>query len=39
MIAALMLREQPQDRPNIYQVVSEVAALRGTDIPIKNVGV
>ncbi len=32
-----MLRENPQQRPNIYQVVREVSVLRGTDIPIKDV--
>ena len=34
-----MLRENPQLRPNIYQVVREVARIRGTDIPIKDVSV
>ena len=34
---ALMLREKPEQRPNIYQVVREVAAMRGTDVPIKDV--
>lgn len=33
-----MLRENPQLRPNIYQVVHNVCFLRGTDIPIKDVG-
>lgn len=32
-----MLRENPQLRPNIYQVVREVCILRGTDTPIKDV--
>lgn len=32
-----MLREDPSDRPNIYQVVREVCAMRGTDVPIKDV--
>lgn len=32
-----MLRENPQLRPNIYQVVREVCMMRGTDIPIKDV--
>ena len=35
--AASLLREQPHRRPNIYEVVREVAAIRGTDIPIKDV--
>ena len=34
---ASMLRENPQSRPNIYQVVREVCLMRGTDIPIKDV--
>ena len=34
-----MLRENPQSRPNIYQVVREVARIRGTDIPIKDVSI
>lgn len=33
-----MLRENPQLRPNIYQVVRNVCFLRGTDIPIQDVG-
>lgn len=32
-----MLRENPQQRPNIYQVIREVCLMRGTDIPIKDV--
>ena len=32
-----MLRENPQQRLNIYQVVREVSSMRGTDIPIKDV--
>ena len=34
-----MLRESPQTRPNIYQVIREVCSMRGTDIPIKDVGI
>ena len=34
-----MLREDPTARPNIYQVVREVCAMRGTDIPIKDVSI
>ncbi|KAG8534042.1 uncharacterized protein KY384_000885 [Bacidia gigantensis] len=36
-LIALMLRENPQHRPNIYQVLREIAALRGTDTPIKDI--
>ncbi|KAI4200253.1 MAG: hypothetical protein LQ346_002409 [Caloplaca aetnensis] len=32
-----MLREMPQARPNIYQVIREVSLMRGTDIPIKDI--
>ena len=32
-----MLRESPQLRPSIYQVVREVCLIRGTEIPIKDV--
>ncbi len=32
-----MLQENPQQRPNIYQVVREISLVRGTDIPIKDV--
>ncbi|KAL8998383.1 MAG: hypothetical protein Q9188_006116 [Gyalolechia gomerana] len=36
-LIAGMLREMPQARPNIYQVVREVSLLRGTDVPIKDI--
>ncbi|MBE7180419.1 MAG: protein kinase [Terriglobus roseus] len=32
-----MLREKPQQRPNIYQVVQEVCSIRGAPVPIKDV--
>lgn len=32
-----MLQERPQQRPNVYQALKEVAAIRGTDVPIKDV--
>lgn len=32
-----MLREKPDLRPNIYQIVKEVCAMRGKDVPIKDV--
>ncbi|KAF2101376.1 kinase-like protein, partial [Rhizodiscina lignyota] len=31
-----MLREKPSLRPNIYQLVKEVAGMRGTEVPIKD---
>lgn len=36
-LIAGMLREMPQARPNIYQVIREISLLRGTDIPIKDI--
>ncbi|MCJ1401167.1 hypothetical protein MMC11_004379 [Xylographa trunciseda] len=36
-LIASMLREKPQARPNIYQVVREVCLMRGTDVPIKDI--
>jgi hypothetical protein len=32
-----MLRENPQHRPNIYQVVAEVCSMRHRAVPIKDV--
>lgn len=32
-----MLRESPQQRPNIYQVVAETCAMRHRACPIKDV--
>ena len=34
---ASMLSENPQQRPNVYQVLKEVSLMRGTDIPIKDI--
>ncbi|KAI9720871.1 MAG: hypothetical protein M1812_002710 [Candelaria pacifica] len=36
-LIASMLRESPQLRPNIYEVIREVCLMRGTDIPIKDI--
>ncbi|KAL8863687.1 MAG: hypothetical protein Q9178_000370 [Gyalolechia marmorata] len=36
-LIAGMLRESPQARPNIYQVIREVCLMRATDIPIKDI--
>ncbi|KAI9656435.1 MAG: hypothetical protein M1829_000394 [Trizodia sp. TS-e1964] len=36
-LIAAMLRESPLLRPNIYQVIREVCALRGTEVPIKDI--
>ncbi|KIW06266.1 uncharacterized protein PV09_02738 [Verruconis gallopava] len=32
-----MLRENPQQRPNIYQVVREVCSMRNVDCPIQDI--
>lgn len=34
---AWMLKEDPRQRPNIYQVVKEACAMRGTPVPIKDI--
>ncbi|KAI4261079.1 MAG: hypothetical protein L6R42_003718, partial [Xanthoria sp. 1 TBL-2021] len=36
-LIAGMLRENPQGRPNIYQVIREVGLMQGTDVPIKDI--
>ncbi|KAH9827468.1 serine/threonine kinase ARK1 [Teratosphaeria destructans] len=36
-LIAWMLKEKPQDRPNIYQVIKEVCNMRGTEVPIKDI--
>ncbi|KAI4219463.1 MAG: hypothetical protein LQ349_008344 [Xanthoria aureola] len=36
-LIAGMLRENPQARPNIYQVIREVSLMRGADVPIKDI--
>ncbi|KAH7049205.1 hypothetical protein B0J12DRAFT_97370 [Macrophomina phaseolina] len=36
-LIAWMLKENPQQRPNIYQVVKEVCAMRNRDCPIKDI--
>lgn len=32
-----MLKEDPRNRPNIYQVVKEVCSMRGAEVPIKDI--
>lgn len=32
-----MLKEDPRNRPNIYEVVREVCNMQGKEIPIKDV--
>ncbi|KAI9727685.1 MAG: hypothetical protein M1828_005913 [Chrysothrix sp. TS-e1954] len=33
----MMLTENPEKRPNVYQVVKETCTLRGVEVPIKDV--
>ncbi|TAQ87567.1 hypothetical protein B7494_g4097 [Chlorociboria aeruginascens] len=37
LIAASMLKENPQSRPNIYQVLREACLMQGIDIPLKDI--
>lgn len=32
-----MLKENPQKRPNIYEVVQEVCKMQGKEVPIRDV--
>lgn len=34
---ATMLKENPQHRPNIYEVLREACLMRGKDVPIRDV--
>jgi AP2-associated kinase len=34
-----MLRENLQDRPNIYQVLKEGCAMQGRNVPVQDVSV
>ncbi|KAK5173857.1 Ark- serine/threonine protein kinase [Saxophila tyrrhenica] len=36
-LIALLLKEDPKNRPNIYQVIKEVSSMRGTEVPIKDI--
>ncbi|SZF01443.1 unnamed protein product [Blumeria hordei] len=36
-LTALMLRESPKLRPNIYQVLREVCVMQGIEVPIKDI--
>ena len=36
-LIGIMLKENPKDRPNVYQVIKEVSAMRGTEVPIKDI--
>ncbi|KAJ5678988.1 Actin-regulating kinase PRK1 [Penicillium macrosclerotiorum] len=37
VLIASMLKENPQKRPNIYQVVNEVCQMQGKEVPIKDI--
>jgi AP2-associated kinase len=36
-LIAWTLKENPQARPNIFQVIKEVCSMRGTEVPIKDI--
>lgn len=35
--AASMLKENPQKRPNIFEVVQEMCKMQGKEVPIRDV--
>ncbi|ELR10057.1 nak/nak-unclassified protein kinase [Pseudogymnoascus destructans 20631-21] len=37
LMIATMLRENPDERPNVYQVLREACHLQGIEVPIKNI--
>ncbi|KAF7589452.1 hypothetical protein BBP40_004289 [Aspergillus hancockii] len=37
MLIAWMLKENPQKRPNIYEVVQEVCRMQGKEVPIQDI--
>ncbi|KAI3090170.1 hypothetical protein CBS147343_1358 [Aspergillus niger] len=37
MLIAWMLKEHPQKRPNIYEVVREICHMQGKDVPIRDI--
>ncbi|KAE8350741.1 hypothetical protein BDV28DRAFT_33401 [Aspergillus coremiiformis] len=37
MLIAWMLKEQPQKRPNVYEVVREVCQMQGKEVPIRDI--
>ncbi|KAJ5587041.1 uncharacterized protein N7459_002806 [Penicillium hispanicum] len=37
MLIASMLKENPQKRPNIYEVVREVCQMQGKEVPIRDI--
>ncbi|EER26307.1 kinase domain containing protein [Coccidioides posadasii C735 delta SOWgp] len=37
LLIASMLKEHPQNRPNIYQVLREACHMRGKDVPIRDI--
>lgn len=34
-----MLKENPQKRPNIYEVLREACHMQGKDVPIRDVSI
>ena len=37
LLIAKMLRENPAERPNIYEVLQQSCAMRGTPVPVANI--
>ena len=37
LLIASMLREQPSQRPNIYQVLEKACQMQGKEVPIRNI--
>ncbi|OBT38715.1 nak/nak-unclassified protein kinase [Pseudogymnoascus sp. WSF 3629] len=37
LLIATMLREKPEERPNVYLVLREACHLQGIEVPIKNI--
>jgi AP2-associated kinase len=37
LLIATMLRENPKQRPNVYQVLKEACAMQGIEVPIRDV--
>ncbi|ANB11229.1 serine/threonine protein kinase ARK1 [Sugiyamaella lignohabitans] len=36
-VISALLREDPRARPNVYQVLKEICAMRGLEVPIKDI--
>uniref|UniRef100_A0A060TCY2 non-specific serine/threonine protein kinase n=1 Tax=Blastobotrys adeninivorans TaxID=409370 RepID=A0A060TCY2_BLAAD len=36
-VISALLREDPRNRPNVYQVLKEICSMRGVEVPIKDI--